>query len=370
MTIMPRTKQKTETHDWVEGLMFRSVVLGRSSTLYRNLANTLFPEKLSGEEMVLLRDRMCEAMLKEPCVLGKKAFALKSEDDDFEHEADRLAGYGLVTKSFLEHKVGAAIVGGPGTVAVCINDEDHLTFKCSEPKPFAAQWQSLDSAAQALEKRLPYAFSPIYGHLSANPDHAGAGLRLTCSFCFFGLFLMKEMEQVLRGIERLGLEVSPVFVLSEEEESPLDSPGCCYRVTSTQTLGKETDLIERMERISADVARQEQNARLRLLEARHEILYDFVRRSVAVGSVASHVSESEGIDIVNAMIFALDMNVFKLKAKLWNELHTLLAQIPGASLRCLSKGEAEEDAMDMKRVRASIIRPLAMQLLPSCLERI
>ncbi len=367
---MPRTKQKTETHDWVEGLMFRSVVLGRSSTLYRNVANALFPERLSGEERVLLRDRICTTMLKEPCVLGKKAFALKAEDDDFDHEADRLVGYGLVTKSFLEHKAGAAIVGGPGTVAVCINDEDHLTFKCSEPKPFVAQWQSLDTAAKALEKRIPYAVSPIYGHLSANPDHAGTGLRLTVSFCFFGLFLMKEMEQVLRGIERLGFDISPVFVLTEDEESPLDSPGCCYRVSSTQTLGKEKDLIERMERVCAEVARQEQNARLRLLEGRHAILYDFVRRSVAVGSVATQVSESEGIDLVNAMIFALDMNLFKSKTKLWNELHMLMTQIPGASLRFLSKVQEDEDALDMKLVRASIIRPLAMQLLPACLESI
>ncbi len=367
---MARTKQKQITSDWVEGLMFRSVVLGRSATLYRNVANTLFPERLSEEDRVALRDLLCDALLKEPGVLGRKAFALKAENDDFEHEADRLLSYGLVTKSFLEHKAGAAIVGGPGTVAVCVNDEDHLTFKCSDPKPFADQWQSLNAAAEAFEKRLPFANSPVYGYLSANPEHSGTGLKLTCSFCFFGLFLMKEMEQVLRGIERLGFDISPVFVLSEEEESPLDSPGCCYRITSTQTMGKEEPIIERMERICAEVANQEQNARLRLMEERHEVLYDFVRRSVAVGSVAAQVSESEGIDIVNAMLFALDMSLFKTKASIWTDLHALLVQMPGSALRYLAKTPPEEDAMDMKAMRAAIIRPVAMQLLPACLDKI
>ena len=367
---MALTKKKQATSDWVEGLMFRSVVLGRSATLYRNVANTLFPERLSVEDRVALRDLLCDAMLKEPGVLGKKAFALKAEDEGFEHEADRLLGYGLVTKLFLEHKEGAAIVGGPGTVAVCVNDEDHLTFKCSDPKPFATQWQSLHTAAEALGKRLPFATSPAYGYLSANPEHSGTGLKLTCSFCFFGLFLMKEMEQVLRGIERLGFDISPVFVLSEEEESPLDSPGCCYRVTSTQTLGKEEHIIERMERICAEVATQEQNARLRLMEDRQEVLHDFVRRSVAVGSVAAQVTESEGIDIVNAMIFALDMRLFKTKASVWTELHALLVQMPGSALRYLVKTTPEEEALDMKAMRAAIIRPVAMQLLPACLDKI
>lgn len=368
---MASTKKNQVAGDWVEGLMFRSIVLSRSATLYRNLANTLFPERLSGETRAALRDRLCAAILKDPSVLGRKAFALRAEDESFEHEADRLFGYGLVTKLFLEHKAGAAILGGPGAAAVCINDEDHLTFKCSDPKPFLAQWQSLHAAAKALENRVPFANNPAYGYLSANPEHSGTGLKLTGSFCFFGLFLMKELEQVLRGIERLGFDVSPVFILSEEEESPLDSPGCCYRVTSTQTLGKEEDVIERMERICAEIATQEQNARLRLMEERQEVLHDFVRRSVAVGSVAAQVSESEGIDLVSAMIFAVDMGLFKTKASVWTDLHALLIQITGSAMRFMATTAAEEEeAVDIKAMRAAIIRPVAMLLLPACLDKI
>ena len=80
---MAKNSRKLAVEDWAEGLMFSSVVLGRASTLYRNQANALFPERLSGEELVLMRDRLCEAILKAPGVLGKQAFALKSDDAEF-----------------------------------------------------------------------------------------------------------------------------------------------------------------------------------------------------------------------------------------------------------------------------------------------
>ena len=118
--------------------------------------------------------------------------------------------------------------------------------------------------ARALEKRLPFATHPAYGYLSANPDNLGTGLRLYCTFSFFGLFLNKELDAVLRGIERLGLNVYPLYLLSEKEDNPLEAPGCCYVVASTQTMGRESDIIEGME----------QSARARIAETNAAALVD------------------------------------------------------------------------------------------------
>lgn len=348
--------------------VFSTVVINRSATLHRNLGGGLFPNRLSAEVLPKVRDKICDAVMKAPCPMGKDALVLKDGDKDFDGEARRLFSYGLVTKSFEAHRAGGALIGGPGSVTLLVNDEDHMTLTNAGQESFRDLWRGVNTAAKVLEKRLSFAFNPVYGFLSANPDNVGTGLRLRCSLSFFGLYLMKELEQVLRGIERLGFDVAPLYVLTEKDDNPLDSPGCCYNIISTQTMGREEEIIERMDRVCSEVARQEENARIRLLESKPQLLTDFIMRSVAVGSVSLMMSESEGLDIVHAMLFAADMGIFDLSDGDFLEMQKVVAEITGpAVLRfCDDPSIAEMD--EIRGIRSCLIRPTALKLLPKCLE--
>lgn len=370
---MLRSNRKKPKRNWAEKLYFHSIMVGRSTSIFRNLRDSIFPERLSEERLKHLRDRLCAEILKAPCVLGKQAFTMTFEHDSFHREVDRLLGYGLVTPFFMAHCAGSAIVAAPGSVSVSINDEDHLTFRFSEAVPFAEQWKRVNAAAEAMSQRTAFAYNATYGYLSANPGHVGLGLRLTATFCLFGLYLMKELEPVLYGLERLGFAISPMYVLSEQEENPLDTPGCCYRIHLTQMLGRVDDLIARAEHVFAEVAHQEEQARFRLRAERFEVLEDFVMRSIGVSTLGVQVGESEGIDMVNAMIFGLDMEVVKVSdLGLLDDLHALLLQVTGPSIRQQVPNEhGDEDFLTAcRRRRANIIRQVSTRLLPASLDQI
>jgi hypothetical protein len=257
--------------------------------------------------------------------------------------------------------------------------------------------------ARALEKRLPFATHPAYGYLSANPDNLGTGLRLYCTFSFFGLFLNKELDAVLRGIERLGLNVYPLYLLSEKEDNPLEAPGCCYVVASTQTMGRESDIIEGMEHVCEELEIAETNARLRLVDSRMPMLVDFLTRSVAVGSTAVQMTESEGLDIAHAILLGIDFGLLELSGDDQEMAlnaptlmtHAALSQIvpPEAETKSAVKdapvqpmlipevgegdGGGDDEAADgaaefagLRNSRAFLMRQLAIKLLPQCLEKL
>ncbi len=199
---------------WMGSLMFRTIVMGRAIDLHRNLANSLFPDRLSPEQLRVVRDSVLETVDKTPGMLYGDRLFLRHGDAEFDLNVEKLSSCGFVTKSFMEHKSGAALVADGLDLIMRLNDEDHVTFMkvTNGNESFTELWQGVNSAAKALEKRLPFAKNAEYGYLAANPDNVGTGLRLACCFSFVGLYLMKEMDQVLRGLERLGNTWSISFI--------------------------------------------------------------------------------------------------------------------------------------------------------------
>src|SRR5215470_15120706 len=53
-------------------------------------------------------------------------------------------------------------------ICVMINEEDHLRMQALKPGlQLKEAWQLIDQFDSALEKKLPYAFSPSLGYLTA-----------------------------------------------------------------------------------------------------------------------------------------------------------------------------------------------------------
>jgi len=383
--------------------LFNTVRFGSRATQHRNLPGALFPERLPPEEMKRLRDKVCDAVMAAPSVPGRKAEVLRLGDPGFESAVARMAGRGEITRDFAAHAAGAALIHTGDGTSIIINDEDHLVVSCQGEGTLTEQARRAGAMARALEKRLPFATHPAYGYLSANPDNLGTGLRLYCTFSFFGLFLNKELDAVLRGIERLGLNVYPLYLLSEKEDNPLEAPGCCYVVASTQTMGRESDIIEGMEHVCEELEIAETNARLRLVDSRMPMLVDFLTRSVAVGSTAVQMTESEGLDIAHAILLGIDFGLLELSGDDQEMAlnaptlmtHAALSQIvpPEAETKSAVKdapvqpmlipevgegdGGGDDESADgaaefagLRNSRAFLMRQLAIKLLPQCLEKL
>ena len=77
--------------------LFKTIVLSSRATLHRNLSGALFPERLAPEDMKRLRDKVCDAAMAQPGVLGREAVLLKSGDAMFDMRAAEMAAVGALT---------------------------------------------------------------------------------------------------------------------------------------------------------------------------------------------------------------------------------------------------------------------------------
>lgn len=319
---------RTPRGDWLERLPFATIVYGRSVSLYRNLEDTIFPGRASETGRAEFRSRLETAL------------------------------------------AGAGRKFHPESMAVRYNEEDHLTLQGVGIEPFAAQFKKLSACAEAIAKREPFARSAEYGYLSANPDHTGAGLSLTCDLCLFGLCITRTLDPALRALERLGFDVPATFGRARlaagagneppEDEFTVEAPGCRYLVSSVRDVGTERTVLARMDAVCREVARQEQNARLRLLDGGPSAeLLDFVHRSVAIGACAKTLGLSEALDIVFAVQFALDMGLLKSRSPRsgdWAALADVLLKNPFKDVQGVSPREARAAAV------SPFFKPLLKQL--------
>lgn len=319
---------RTPRGDWLERLPFVSIVYDRSVSLHRNLEDTIFPGRASETGRADFKARLETAL----SAVGRK----------FDAE----------------------------TMEVRYNEEDHLVLKGIGMEPFAVQFKKLAACAESVSKREPFAKSAEYGFLSANPDHTGTGLALTCDMCLFGLCITRTLDPSLRALERLGFDVPATFgrarlavvVGSEtaEDEFSVEAPGCRYVISSIRNVGTERDILSRMDAVCREVVRQEQNARLRLLDGGPSPeLLDFIHRSVAIGAYAKTLGLSEALDIVFAVQLALDMEIIKsraIKYADWTTMADVLLKNPFKDVQGVSPREARAAAV------SQFFKPLLKQI--------
>ena len=321
---MRRLSSRTGRGDWLRDLPFETVVFRRCVALHRNLDRAVFPERQSPEGRETAKGVALRALR-----AGAAARRLKVEEIPGSYEElrrpapardgtlapDPFEGLPLPRDPEALARASFADVGRGAALAV-FNAEDHLSLYATSDAPYAKQWRELDAILAEASHEAPFAYDASWGYLAANPDHAGTGLALSLDVGLFGLFLAHTLDPALRALDRLGFETVPTFGPFPADESGLDAPGCRYTVRSIRNAGSERDIVGRMDATARELARQEQNARLKLLGARSPALSDFVARSVAAGAFARQLPQAEALDVALAILFADDLGLLPLGSRL------------------------------------------------------
>ena len=123
----------------------------------------------------------------------------------------------------------------------------------------------LDSA---LEKKLDYAFSTELGYLTACPTNLGTGIRVSAMLHLPGLVLAEQINPIIQSVNKLGLAVRGLYGEGTE------ALGNVFQVSNQMTLGEtETAIVERLEKVLAQIIEHEENARQTLLEKKPKMVY-------------------------------------------------------------------------------------------------
>ncbi len=312
--------------DWTPELTFPGIVVSSRARVARNLARIPFPDRLTPDG----RRTLCKALFRHVEEAGDKRWTLQNLDGAPAETLLCLEEASLVTPEFVsrdggiglmlfdtsgseapfwsaKRRRGRSAAPGGAVASAMVNEEDHLRFQCIVPGGGIgdAYWWVYEMESTLDGAVAEYAYDPTYGYLTSCPSNLGTGLRVGMMLHLIGLCLAGDLEKTLNGLDRLGLEARGLH-----GENSVDAPGCLYQVSNAETLGEsEEQILDRTNDILRDLARQEDWARIRLMERSPTVVEDYVCRGLAIGQSARLLQVDEAVGVYYAVLFGLEMGL-------------------------------------------------------------
>lgn len=280
------------------------IVMSSRVRLARNIREAAFPGWAKKPERV----RVLELI--RPAVEGlpemKEAF---SETMDSLSALDKqiLVERHLISREHAAKSAGSGLVlNKDETLCFMINEEDHLRMQALRPGLQLRQaWSAIDQADSALEKRLDYAFNPEMGYLTACPTNIGTGIRVSAMLHLPGLVLGEQINPIIQSVNKLGLAVRGLYGEGTE------ALGNVFQVSNQMTLGEsETAIVERLEKVLAQIIEHEENARASLLEKKPKMVYNHIGRAYGILANAHSISSKETMNLLSLMRLGIDVALF------------------------------------------------------------
>jgi protein arginine kinase len=280
------------------------IVLSSRVRLARNLAGLPFPG------WAKKADRLKSLETIRPAVLS-----LSQMSDAFAESMDSLPPLDkqiLVERHLIsrEHSAKSAgsglVLSKDETLCVMINEEDHLRMQALRPGLQLKQaWHAIDQFDSRLDQKLPYAFTPELGYLTACPTNLGTGIRVSAMLHLPGLVLAEQINQIIQAVNKLGLAVRGLYGEGTE------ALGNVFQVSNQMTLGEsEGDIVERLNKVLLQIIEHEENARATLLEKKPKTVYNHIGRAYGILANAHSISSKETMNLLSLMRLGVDLNLF------------------------------------------------------------
>ena len=166
-------------------------------------------------------------------------------------------------------------------------------------------WQALDQVDSALERKLDYAFSTELGYLTACPTNLGTGIRVSAMLHLPALVLSEQINQIVQAVNKLGLAVRGLYGEGTE------ALGNIFQVSNQMTLGEvETDIVERLNKVLAQLIEHEENARTTLLEKKSKMVFNHIGRAYGTLANAHSIASKETMNLLSLMRMGVDLGLF------------------------------------------------------------
>jgi len=325
--------------------------------LARNVKDAAFPGWAKKPERVRVLDMIRPAVEGLPEM--KEAF---SETMDSLSALDKqiLVERHLISREHAAKSAGSGLVlNRDETLCVMINEEDHLRMQALRPGLQLRQaWTAIDQTDSALERKLDYAFNPDLGYLTACPTNIGTGIRVSAMLHLPGLVLGEQINPIIQSVNKLGLAVRGLYGEGTE------ALGNVFQVSNQMTLGEaETAIVERLEKVLAQIIEHEENARASLLEKKPKMVYNHIGRAYGILANAHSISSKETMNLLSLMRLGIDVGLFPgVERSLVDELFILTqpAHLQKQHSEKLSADERDLLRADMVRERLKpVSRPIS-----------
>ncbi|MGV3771733.1 MAG: protein arginine kinase [Verrucomicrobiales bacterium] len=280
------------------------IVLSSRVRLARNIKGLPFPGYAKKPDRVKTLELLRPAIQSLPQM--SEAYA-ESMDNLAALDKQILVERHLISREHAAKNAGSGFVlSRDESLCVMINEEDHLRMQALRPGlQLKEAWQSLDLVDSALEKKVDYAFSTDLGYLTACPTNLGTGIRVSAMLHLPALVLSEQINQIIQAVNKLGLAVRGLYGEGTE------ALGNIFQVSNQMTLGEvETDIVERLNKVLAQLIEHEENARGSLLEKKPKMLFNHIGRAYGVLANAHSISSKETMNLLSLMRLGVDLDMF------------------------------------------------------------
>lgn len=345
--------------DWMTAHDTRTAVVMTSRVrLARNLAGSSFPGWARKAERQEVRERLQERLEALPLMKNGFSHELSSLDP---LQKQVLVERHLISREQAARNEGSgSVVNRKQTVSLMVNEEDHLRIQAIRPGlQLKDAYELAHSIDTELESDLEFAVDPKLGYLTACPTNLGTGMRASTMLHLPGLVLSDQISQVLKGIGKLGLAVRGLYGEGTE------SLGNLYQISNQSTLGEsEGEILDRLTKVIADVARYENQARERLLQDDEVMVRDRIGRAAGNLSYAYIMSSKEALNHLSMLRFGADLGI--LPASLPETCDRLFMETQPAHLQWTAEKKLQPEARDI--LRAQMIRENLQTALPPAID--
>jgi protein arginine kinase len=331
------------------------IVLSSRVRLARNLKGLAFPGWAKKAERVRSLEQIRPAIES----LSQMADAFSESMDNLSVlDKNILVERHLISREHAAKNAGSGLVlNREESLCVMINEEDHLRIQALRPGLQLKQaWHAIDQIDSKLEKKLHYAFVSDLGYLTACPTNLGTGIRVSAMLHLPGLVLAEQINQIIQAVNKLGLAVRGLYGEGTE------ALGNVFQVSNQMTLGEaETEIVERLNKVLAQIIEHEENARAMLLEKKPKSVYNHIGRAYGILANAHSISSKETMNLLSLMRLGVDLSLFSdVERWLVDELF-IITQPAHLQKRFSEKLSAEERDLlraDMLRERLrNVSRP-------------
>ncbi len=268
--------------------------------LARNLDGIAYPGWSQPAERTAVWDRVVETVQRSIC-MQEPLVQTMGELDPLQRTI--LQERRLISAELASSDATCGVIyENSGRLSIMVNEEDHLRIQ-SVARGFAFDeaWSAAEALHAELEASLSFAFSDRLGYLTACPSNVGTGIRASVMVHLAGLRLMRELEPVVRGLERAGFAVRGV-----SGEGSNAYGGLC-QISNQKTLGiGEAETLRDVEVMVTAVLQAERNARERLDAVRPWVLEDAVARAYGLLSHARLLTTGEALDNLSLIMLGID----------------------------------------------------------------
>jgi len=213
----------------------------------------------------------------------------------------------LISREHAARNAGSGLVlNKEESLCVMINEEDHLRMQALRPGlQLKEAWQAIDQLDSLLEKKLPYAFSGTLGYLTACPTNLGTGIRVSAMLHLPALVLSEQVNQIIQAVNKLGLAVRGLYGEGTE------ALGNVFQVSNQMTLGEtEAEIVERLNKVLAQLIEHEENARSTLLESKPKMIFNHIGRAYGILANAHSISSKETMNLLSLLRLGIDIGLF------------------------------------------------------------